>query len=55
MPPTQPKPSADGSELFFGLHGVMAGVAHFAHLGGALFGWLLIRYWKQKGQLYRPW
>lgn len=23
-------------------------VAHFAHLGGMLFGYLLIRYWKQK-------
>ena len=22
------------------------GVAHFAHLGGMLFGWLLIRYWR---------
>jgi membrane associated rhomboid family serine protease len=21
-------------------------VAHFAHLGGMLFGWLLIRYWR---------
>ncbi|HEY5613823.1 MAG TPA: DUF1751 domain-containing protein, partial [Lysobacter sp.] len=24
----------------------MPGVAHFAHLGGMLFGWLLIRYWR---------
>lgn len=24
-------------------------VAHFAHLGGMLFGWLLILYWKHKG------
>ncbi|CAE6754125.1 hypothetical protein QSH39_004155 [Xanthomonas arboricola pv. corylina] len=22
------------------------GVAHFAHLGGMLFGWLMIRYWR---------
>ena len=22
-------------------------VAHFAHLGGMLFGWLLIRYWRK--------
>lgn len=24
-------------------------VAHFAHLGGMLFGWLLLKYWKQTG------
>lgn len=39
-------------ELFAGL-GSVAGfsidnVAHFAHLGGLLFGWLLILYWKHK-------
>ena len=28
------------------------GVAHFAHLGGMLFGWLLIMYWKKKHTLY---
>jgi hypothetical protein len=37
--------------LFAGL-GSVAGfsadnVAHFAHLGGMLFGWLLILYWKK--------
>ncbi len=26
-------------------------VAHFAHLGGMLFGYFLIRYWKKKGEL----
>lgn len=31
--------------LFFGLTGTMAGVAHFAHLGGMLFGLALILYW----------
>jgi membrane associated rhomboid family serine protease len=25
-------------------------VAHFAHLGGMLFGYLLIKYWRSKGQ-----
>lgn len=25
-------------------------VAHFAHLGGMLFGWLLLRYWRRKAQ-----
>lgn len=31
--------------LFFGMTGTMAGVAHFAHLGGMLFGFGLILYW----------
>ncbi|MDQ3510271.1 MAG: DUF1751 domain-containing protein, partial [Pseudomonadota bacterium] len=26
--------------------GLQPGVAHLAHLGGMLFGWLLIRYWR---------
>lgn len=33
-------------ELFLGITGTAPGVAHFAHLGGMLFGWLLIRYWR---------
>ena len=40
-------------ELFAGL-GSVAGftadnVAHFAHLGGMLFGWILILYWRRHG------
>ncbi len=31
--------------LFFGITGTAAGVAHFAHLGGMLFGLGLILYW----------
>jgi len=31
-------------ELFFGVTGTVAGVAHFAHLGGMLGGWLMIEY-----------
>ncbi len=27
-------------------------IAHFAHLGGMLFGYLLIKYWKRRGELY---
>ena len=27
-------------------------VAHFAHLGGMLFGFIIIYYWKKKGRLY---
>ena len=33
-------------ELFVGFTGMQPGVAHFAHLGGMLFGWLVIRYWR---------
>lgn len=39
-------------ELFTGIRGVTDGVAHFAHLGGMLFAWLLIHYWRHKGQLF---
>ena len=31
-------------ELIFGVTGTAAGVAHFAHLGGMLGGWLVIQY-----------
>ena len=31
-------------ELFFGVTGTAQGVAHFAHLGGMLGGWLMIQY-----------
>ena len=37
-----------GIELFTGITGTGMGIAHFAHLGGALFGWLLILYWRKK-------
>ena len=33
-----------GLELLFGLFGTADGVAHFAHLGGMLGGWLVIQY-----------
>ena len=33
-------------ELLLGATGLQPGVAHFAHLGGMLFGWVLIRYWR---------
>jgi membrane associated rhomboid family serine protease len=32
-------------ELFYGIRGVSTGIAHFAHLGGAIFGFGLILYW----------
>jgi hypothetical protein len=34
-------------ELFSALSGPGDGVAHMAHLGGMLFGFLLIRYWQR--------
>ena len=34
--------------LLFGLSSSRDGVAHFAHLGGMLAGWLVIRYWQRK-------
>lgn len=34
-------------ELFSGFARTNDGVAHFAHLGGMLFGYLLIRYWRR--------
>lgn len=40
-------------ELLTGLTGTGGGVAHFAHLGGMLFGWLLILYWKRRNRLYQ--
>ena len=33
-------------ELLLGITGTQSGVAHFAHLGGMFFGWLLIRNWR---------
>lgn len=41
-----------GIELLTGITGTAAGIAHFAHLGGALVGFLLIAYWKKKGTLW---
>lgn len=38
-----------GVELFMGLGNFNTGVAHYAHLGGALFGFLLILYWRKFG------
>jgi len=32
--------------LLMGFTGLQPGVAHFAHLGGMVFGWLMIRYWR---------
>ncbi|HPJ59094.1 MAG TPA: rhomboid family intramembrane serine protease [Bacteroidales bacterium] len=40
-------------ELFLAFSQPGSNIAHFAHLGGMLFGWLLIKYWnKTKKTLY---
>ena len=41
-----------GIELLTGVLGTHDGVAHFAHLGGMLIGWLLIRWWRRRGVLF---
>jgi membrane associated rhomboid family serine protease len=33
-------------ELYLGVTGSQEGVAHFAHLGGMLGGYLMLRYWR---------
>jgi len=42
-----------GLELLFGLGG-SSGVAHFAHLGGMLGGFLMIQYWRGRAPFNRP-
>ena len=34
-------------ELYFGVSGRAPGIANFAHLGGMLFGFLMLQYWKR--------
>ncbi len=36
------------TELLFGITGAQSGVAHFAHLGGMVFGIILILIWKHR-------
>ncbi len=42
-----------GLELYNGIMYTNDGIAHFAHLGGMLFGYLLIRYWRRNQ--FRQW
>jgi len=37
-------------ELYLGMTGAQAGVAHFAHLGGMAFGFALIWYWRNQAR-----
>ncbi|MEO1713560.1 MAG: rhomboid family intramembrane serine protease [Bacteroidota bacterium] len=39
-------------ELYLGFSNFNSGIAHFAHLGGALFGFLLIMYWRRFGSRF---
>ncbi|MBP1671537.1 MAG: Rhomboid Family Protein, partial [Bacteroidetes bacterium] len=39
-------------ELFLGISNTGGNIAHFAHLGGMLFGYLLILYWKKNNKMY---
>jgi membrane associated rhomboid family serine protease len=39
-------------ELFFGLSGYQSGVAHFAHLGGMLWGLALLYWWRKRREIY---
>lgn len=39
-------------ELWLGVRGAHDGIAHFAHLGGALWGFLILLYWKRKGKIH---
>ena len=39
-------------ELLTGVTGWASGIAHFAHLGGMLIGWLMILWWRKRGVLF---
>lgn len=39
-------------ELLLGLSGRGGDIAHFAHLGGMIFGYFLILYWKKNNRMY---
>ena len=39
-------------EIALGWSGAESGVAHFAHVGGMLWGLLLLLYWRKKGKVW---
>jgi membrane associated rhomboid family serine protease len=40
-------------ELYLGVTGTQAGVAHFAHLGGMIGGFVMLRYWRGSATIRR--
>jgi membrane associated rhomboid family serine protease len=40
-------------ELYLGVTGSQAGVAHFAHLGGMIGGFIMLRLWRSSGSIRR--
>jgi membrane associated rhomboid family serine protease len=40
-------------ELYLGVTGSQAGVAHFAHLGGMIGGFIMLRFWRSSATLRR--
>ena len=43
---------AGAAELYFGISGGQPGIANFAHLGGMVFGYILIRHWQKSRPRY---
>jgi membrane associated rhomboid family serine protease len=41
-----------GLELYLGVTGTASGIAHFAHLGGMIGGWIMIRRWRHRATRY---
>lgn len=39
-------------ELYLGISRDGTNIAHFAHVGGMIFGFLLLYYWKKRGKIY---
>ncbi len=39
-------------DFFFGFSSFNTGIAHFAHLGGALTGFLLVKYWQKNAKTF---
>jgi membrane associated rhomboid family serine protease len=39
-------------ELVLGVSQTGSHIAHFAHIGGMIFGFILVKYWQRKGRMY---
>jgi membrane associated rhomboid family serine protease len=42
-------------ELIYGVKRTSTGVAHFAHLGGAITGLIIVLLWHNQGKFKRGW